>query len=86
MDDLFLYPPIPAGNIKHNPTQNLSFIVNLVGEAQHNRDIFFYQRSRARGAGLKRLTGPPLITDLGLGVSNPRAWHRKGEGGNGRGP
>ena len=43
-------------------------------------------RARARGAGLERLTGTPLIADLGLGVNGPRAWHRKGEGGNGKGP
>ena len=28
-------------------------------------------RARARGAGLERLTGPPLIADLGLGESDP---------------
>ena len=43
-------------------------------------------RARARGARLERLTGPPLFADLGLGASDPRAWRRKEEGGNGRGP
>ena len=43
-------------------------------------------RARARGAGVERLIGSPLYADLGLGASDPRAWCRKGEGGNGRGP
>ena len=43
-------------------------------------------RARARGAGLERPIGSPLNACLGLGASDPRAWRRKGEGGNGRGP
>ena len=37
-------------------------------------------RARSRGTGLERLRTTAVCL-LGLGASDPRAWHRKGEDG-----
>ena len=69
----------------HNCQQYSSYLLDLV-DTVNRATTATSGRARARGAVLERSTGSPLVADLGIGANGPRAWHRKGEGGNGRGP
>ena len=48
---------------------------------RHTAVIMWTAPIPRHGRGIGAAQGPPLYALLGRGASDPRAWHRKGEGG-----